>query len=177
VDGRAPKRELRRTVVTLWTIVVGRFDAARIITMARTGDPDPHAWLRPFYGRLKTHHAFSLLSPVHQFAQLVEAIATEHPVEAEQMRHWSPAAQTALMIHLAKEVQATPATVTLLWRLRKGSREVRCVAQYLSMGIDLRVLEGDGFHRTQLCETATAANILSEQWRLAFLERGWKAEA
>jgi hypothetical protein len=143
--------------------------------MSQPPDPDPHAWLRPFYVRLQSDQAFNLLSPVHQFEQLRESIAAEHPDEAEKMRAWSPAAQTALMVHLAKDAP-TAAAVTLLWRLRKEGREVRCVAQYLSTGIDLRLLEGDRFRRTQLCHSATAANILAEQWRLALLERGWQTE-
>jgi hypothetical protein len=137
---------------------------------------DSHAWLRPFYLRLQRDQAFNLLSPSHQFDQLRKSIATEHPVEAEQMRTWSPKAQIALMVFLAKDAP-TSAAVTLLWRLRKEGREVRCVAQYLSTGIDLRLLEGDGFRKTQLCHSPTAANILAEQWRLALLERGWQTES
>ena len=139
------------------------------------GSADPHAWLRPSYARLRSKPAFNLLWYAHQFEQLREAIATEHPVEAEQMRAWSPAAQLGLMEHLAKMANdAASVAVTLLWRLRKDSRELRCVAQYLSIGIDLRLLEGQGFRRTQLCHSATAANILAEQWRLELLDSGWK---
>jgi hypothetical protein len=127
---------------------------------------DSHAWLRSFYLRLQRNQAFDRLSPAHQFEQLRTSIAAEHPEEAEQMRMWSPKAQIALMAYLAKDAP-TPAAVTLLWRLRKEGREVRCVAQYLSTGIDLRLLEGDGFRKTQLCHSPTAANILAEQWRLA----------
>jgi hypothetical protein len=65
--------------------------------------------------------------------------------------------------------------VTELWRVTKGNRQLRCVAQYLASGIDLRVLEGDGFRRTHLCRDAPEADALSEKWRQALLERGWTA--
>jgi hypothetical protein len=66
-------------------------------------------------------------------------------------------ATTQLVVNGPEDVP--PAAVTVLWRLRKDGREVRCVAQYLSTGIDLRLMEREGFRRTQVCETATAANI------------------
>jgi hypothetical protein len=104
--------------VTVWVparsaIVAVRIDAVlRNRPMPHTSDPDPHAWLRPYYGRLQSIHAFNLLSPAHQFEQLRQAVAPEHPVEAEQMREWSPAAQTALMVNLAKVVPTASVTVT-----------------------------------------------------------------
>ena len=104
--------------VTVWVparsaIVAVRIGAVlRNRQMPRTSDPDPHAWLRPYYGRLQSIHAFNLLSPAHQFEQLRQAVAPEHPVEAEQMREWSPAAQTALMVNLAKVVPTASVAVT-----------------------------------------------------------------
>jgi hypothetical protein len=63
--------------------------------------------------------------------------------------------------------------VTELWRVSKGNRELGCVAQYLASGIDLRLLEGDGFRRTQLCRDAPAVQVLSDERRSALLARDW----
>jgi hypothetical protein len=136
---------------------------------------DPHAWLRPFFARLQTHPAFRHFAPAHQFAQLVEAVAVDHPAQAAQMREWSPGAQHALLLHLASSISQTPPHVTSeLWTVTKGARTLRCVAQYLSSGIDVRLLEGDGFRRTQLCRDAPEADTLAKQWRAALIEQGWQ---
>lgn len=37
-----------------------------------------------------------------------------------------------------------------LWRVRKAPRELRCLAVYLPTGIDLKLMEGADFRRTQL---------------------------
>jgi hypothetical protein len=61
-----------------------------------------------------------------------------------------------------------------LWRVRKGDRELRCVAHYLPSGIDVRLLEADGsFRRTQLCKMAPEVEKLSGEWLKALLEVGW----
>src|SRR5688572_23465886 len=117
--------------------------------------PNPHAWLRPFFTRLLPNPVFTLLSPSHQFQQLREAVASEHPAQAIQMGEWSTGAQEALLRHLAEsEEESSPPAISVLWRLIKDARELRCIAQYLSTGIDVRLLEGPSFHRTQLCHTA-----------------------
>jgi hypothetical protein len=41
-----------------------------------------------------------------------------------------------------------------LWRVRKGDRELLCIAVYLSTGIDVRLMEADGFRRTRLVRDA-----------------------
>ena len=90
------------------------------------------------------------------------------------MDEWSSGAKAALLRHLAETIeQAPPAAVSTLWRLHKDARHLRCVVQYLSTGIDVRLLEADHFRRTQLCQSAPEANTLAEEWRLALVERGW----
>jgi hypothetical protein len=136
---------------------------------------DPHAWLRPFYAKLQADHAFHHLSPSHQFEQLCAAVAVDHPAEAAKMREWSDGGQRALLVHLADSKPINTPALTELWRVSKANRELRCVVQYLTSGIDLRLLEGDGFRKTQLCRDATEADALSAKWRHALLERGWTA--
>jgi hypothetical protein len=60
---------------------------------------DPIFWLTPFYLRLRQDPALLLLSPSHQFEQLVQAVEREHPSKAATMREWSLAAQHALLDH------------------------------------------------------------------------------
>ena len=60
-----------------------------------------------------------------------------------------------------------------LWRVRKGDRDLRCVVHYLPTGIDVRLLEGDDFRRTQLVRDAPETEKLSQGWRAALIERGW----
>ena len=136
---------------------------------------DPHAWLQPFFVKLKMQSSFPLLAPSHQFEQLLQALTAHHPNEAAQMREWPPAAQHALMAHLAMMLeQAPPVAVSELWRVEKGQRLLRCVVQYLPSGLDLRLLEGDGFRRTQLCKDAPDANRLSAEWQAALKDGGWE---
>ena len=67
------------------------------------------------------------------------------------MDDWSPAAKDMLLLHLANTVaQISPADTIELWRVRKGTRDLRCIAKYLPTGIDLRLLEDNDFRRTQL---------------------------
>jgi len=137
---------------------------------------DPHAWLRSIYARLQTQLGFANLAPSQQFALIIEAIIDDHPVEALQMREWSPGAQNALLHHLASSIDQTlPAVVSELWQLEKGNRRLRCVVHYLSSGLDVRLLEGDGFRRTQLCKDAREAELLSQSWRKKLLEGGWES--
>ena len=79
--------------------------------------------------------------------------ATEYsPRKAEAMREWHPAAQSALLKHLSDSVDELPhpSRDIELWRVRKGARTLRCVAVYLSIGVDLRLMEAADFRRTEL---------------------------
>jgi hypothetical protein len=136
---------------------------------------DPHAWLRPFFARLSTHAAFRHFSWPTQFDQLVQAVAVDHPQRAAQMREWSTTARSELLLHLANMVSQTPPTETTeLWRVTKNKRMLRCVVHYVPTGLDVRLLEGDDFRRTQLCRDAPAADRLSSQWKVALIQRGWE---
>lgn len=135
---------------------------------------DPYAWLRPFYARLQQHPAFRHFSPRHQFDQLVQAIAVEHPQEAAQMRERTPAGQHMALLHLASMLeQKAGAEPVELWTVKKGDRELRCVAHYLPTGIDLRLMEGSDFRRTQLVRDAPTVESLSERWHSLLAEKGW----
>jgi hypothetical protein len=142
--------------------------------MATMPSSDPHAWLRPIYARLAQHPAYRLFAPSHQFEQLVAAAAADSAAKAANMRDWSPAAQHDLLLRLASMVeQKSDAREVELWRVRKNDRELRCVAHYLPSGIDVRLLEGDDFRRTQLTRDAPETEKLANTWRQALGERGW----
>jgi hypothetical protein len=104
----------------------------------------------------------------------VQAVAAEHPSKAAEMREWSPAGQHALLLHLASrhDLKARGEPVEL-WTVSKSDRQLRCIAVYLPSGIDVRLMEGDNFRRTQLCRDAPAVQALSAEWRLALLARDW----
>lgn len=136
---------------------------------------DPHAWLLAIFAPLYRHNTFGLLSPSHQFEQLRQAVAAEHPQKAEAMREWSTTAQHFLLLHLASRVQqGMTANAIDLWHARKGDRELRLAVVYLPHGIDVRLLEADGFRRTQLCRDAPAVDALAAQWRAGLEQRGWQ---
>jgi hypothetical protein len=135
---------------------------------------DPHAWLRPFYTLLQRHPAFRHFAPAHQFDQLVQAISAEYPAQAAEMRQWTAAGQHMLLLHLASMLeQQAGAEPVDLWSVKKGDRELRCVAHYLPNGIDLRLMEGTDFRRTQLVRDAPAVNALADNWKIALEARGW----
>ena len=93
------------------------------------------------------------------------------------MREWGPAAQLGLLGWLNDVFHEQPNRTNEieLWRVRKGERELRCVAVYLPSGIDLRLFEGEDFRRTQLVRDSPAVTAVSDKWRAALLERGWAA--
>ena len=134
---------------------------------------DPHGWLYSLFARLSETHTFRLLSPSHQFELLRAEVALEHPARAAAMDEWSPVAKDMLLVHLANTVEQIPPADTIeLWRVRKGTRELRCITKYLPTGIDLRLLEGDDFRRTQLCRDAPAVEDLSSAWQEALAASG-----
>jgi len=140
---------------------------------------DPHAWLRPIYARLRADSSFSLLAPAHQFEVLRQAAAEEAPSKAESMREWNTTTQFALLGWLADVAaqQPNPSREVELWRVRKGERELRCSAVHLHNGVDLRLLEGGEFRRTQLLKDAPAVQALAQKWREALGERGWESRS
>lgn len=114
------------------------------------------------------------LAPELQATALAEAIEVDHPAEAAQIRAWHPTARRAMVTaldHALRERQT--AKVAELWRMRRGKREVRCVAVLTSAGVDLRLLEGQEMVRTQLFREAAMLTARAEQWRDALRSVGW----
>src|SRR5687767_13988120 len=112
---------------------------------------DPHAFLRPIYRRLAAERAFHLLAEPLQFERLIEAAAEVSERHAALMREYTPVAKAAILRHLAKAESLRPGAKHVeLWTLRTSERELVCVAVYLPLGVDLRVLEGGYMRRTQL---------------------------
>jgi hypothetical protein len=105
----------------------------------------------------------------------VEAIAQDHPGEAAKLRGSTATTQQALLGWLADVTRQKPAAREVeLWRVRKGERELRCVAVYLPTGIDLRLLEGDGFRRTELVPDAPALHRRVADWKRRLHGSGWR---
>jgi hypothetical protein len=136
---------------------------------------DPHAWLRRFYVILKAEPAFNTLAIPLRFVALCELVGIDHPERATWMKEWSPAAQEGTLKWLENGTQEKLAVTELeLWTVTKGARTLRCVARYLPSGIDLQLLDGDDFRRTELHKDADLAEIRSMDWKQALEERGWK---
>jgi hypothetical protein len=57
--------------------------------------------------------------------------------------------------------------------VRKGERELRCVALYLPTGIDVRLFEGADFRRTPFVRDAIESTAISDGWKRKLLEREW----
>jgi hypothetical protein len=90
------------------------------------------------------------------------------------MREWSPAAQEAALHWLrSASAKSPPVTELELWMVRKGSRELRCVARYLPTGIDLRLMQNQDFRRTELHRDGDTATARAEEWKAKLHERGW----
>jgi hypothetical protein len=137
---------------------------------------DPHAWLRPYVATLKADPAFATLAMPLRFAALCDVVGVDHPDRARWMKEWSPAAPTGTLHWLESVTKEERAAVTELelWAVTKGKRKLRCVARYLPIGIDLRLMERDDFRRTELHKDADLAEIRAMGWRQALEERGWR---
>jgi hypothetical protein len=128
--------------------------------------------------RLRSDHRFGLLSSAHQFEALAKAIEEQSPTKAATMREWSPDAQVAMLKWLndVTDEHLNSTNQIELWRVRKGDRELLCVAVYLQNGIDVRLMEGEDFRRTQLVKDAPATALLSQKWCAALIASGWSGE-
>ena len=60
--------------------------------------------------------------------------------------------------------------------MRKGSRELVCVAVYMPHGVDLRLLEEGDIRRTRLHRQPETVAAKSAEWRAKLLESGWSVE-
>jgi hypothetical protein len=48
-----------------------------------------------------------------------------------------------------------------------------CLAVYLPIGIDLRLMEGEDFRRTRLVRDAIDCTTVSHEWKRKLVERTW----
>jgi hypothetical protein len=134
-------------------------------------------WMRPYYTELVQRAGFTNLSPVHQFRALLEQIADDHPARAAKLRASTAMTAQAILTWLAAAADETPAVRTVaLWQVRKGPRELRCLAVYLATGIDLRLIEGNDFRRTALCPDAPTLQASADDWLRRLTARGWVNE-
>jgi hypothetical protein len=123
---------------------------------------------------LNVEPGFARLSLSRQFALLQETIGTDHPAEAANPRDSNASTQRAILGWLADVTSERPAVREVeLWRVRKGTRELRCVAVYLTSGIDVRLLEENDFRRTQLMADAPAAHPKAAAWKQSLRATGW----
>ena len=53
---------------------------------------------------------------------------------------------------------------------------LRCVAVYLSIGVDLRLMEADDFRRTELIKQPEHVEARASEWKTALLERAWSED-
>ena len=103
---------------------------------------DPHAWLWLIYRQLAATSAFEQVAPVVKFQRLIDAASAVSEAKVVQLRQASPAAQSALLAHLAMmEAQRPLDPSEELWRVRKDGRELVCMAVHMPHGIDVRLLE------------------------------------
>ena len=139
---------------------------------------DPYAWLKPIFARLAADPAFGRLAPAHQYAELCRAAAEHSAPKAASMREWDAEAQRALLKHLADSVDElpNPNDRVELWRVHKNARTLRCVAVYLSHGVDLRLMEAEDFRRTELIRLPELVEARAAEWKTALLEKAWSEQ-
>jgi len=100
--------------------------------------------MRPYYEAVAAREGFAQLAIPIQFAAFVDAIAVDYPAKAANLREIADLpSQRAMLLSFSNVVYSSPAQREVeLWRVRKANRELRCLAVYLSTGIDLRLMEG-----------------------------------
>ena len=78
------------------------------------------------------------------------------------------------MLSLSNVVYRSPAVREVeLWRVRKDSRELRCLAVYMPTGIDVLLMEGEDFRRTELLKDGPAVEARAADWHRKLREHGW----
>ena len=142
----------------------------------RIASCDRTAWLRPYWAELhKRDPFFPKLAPELQQQALADAVAVDQPQRAVVIREWNPATTRAILSFLdqARTEQHTVRQVEL-WRACKDQREVRCVALHLPTGIDVRLLERNDWHRTQLVFDGPTALGVSDRWLRQLVSSGYR---
>ena len=79
-----------------------------------------------------------------------------------------PAAKDGILKWLESATKEKPEAAVEeveLWRVTKDMRELRCVVRYLPHGLDLRLMQGDEFRRTELLKDAAATETRAAEWR------------
>jgi hypothetical protein len=136
---------------------------------------NPQEWMRPYYEAVASQGFAHLAIPL-KFAAFVEAIAADYPTKAAKLREiLDLPSQQALLGSMANIAYTRPAERGVeLWLVTRDGNELRCVAVYLPTGIDLRLLDADGFRRTQLLRFAQAVEARAQEWHERLAERGWR---
>jgi len=131
--------------------------------------------MRPYYEAAAAREGFSRLPIPLQFGVLISAVAADYPAQAAKLRQIVDLpSQRAVLLSLSNVVYQGPAAREVeLWRVRKDSRELRCLAVYMPTGIDLRLLEGEDFRHTQLLTDGPAVQARAEEWRVKLRDRAW----
>ena len=156
----------RSAATRLWVIVLPSMAEPFVSS-------NPHAFLRPIYRRLAADRTLHLLAEPHQYERLVAAVAKVSEHHAALMREHSAPAKQAILRHLASAESLRPGEPEVeLWRLRKGDRELVCVAVYLPVGVDVRVLEAVDIRKTQLVKDGPHAELAAE-WKNKSEAAGW----
>ena len=89
------------------------------------------------------------------------------------MRDWSPAAKDGTLKWLESVTKEIPAVQEVeLWRVTKDTRELRCVLRYMPHGLDVQLMQGYDFRRTELLKEAPSVEVRAAEWRTALVERG-----
>jgi len=136
---------------------------------------DPHAWLRPYFAALAQDRTFALRAPSTQFSALCDAVRDDHPMKAALMHEWSPTAHGVSGAVAGVLCRTGSAHLEIeLWKVVKTGGEIRCVARYLPAGIDLRLMQGNDFRRTELHREAHTVTAKAAEWKAALRERGWQ---
>jgi hypothetical protein len=131
-------------------------------------------WLRPYYIEVAQRTGFANLSPSHQFQALIDRIADDHPDRATTLAGATTATARGILERLAQLSGPRIAMREVaLWMVRKGPRELRCVAIHQPHGIDLRLLEGDDFRRTALHADPASLTAGAADWLQKLVQRGW----
>lgn len=140
--------------------------------------PDPNAWLYPYFSALRRTHGFARLAPVLQARALADAVQEDYPAKAVEIREWNRATLEAMLLWLDTVTANRPRyRESELWRMRKGDRELQCVAVYLPNGVDVRLLERDEMLRTRLATDALSAQGVSAEWARTLRGVGWSSES
>lgn len=131
---------------------------------------DDETLLRRYWeGLLRRSPDLPNLAPELQAEALADAMEAEHPKKAAIIRDWNPFRRGAKLAMLMTAPCNEPLDAFKeLWRLRSSDREVRCIAMYVSNGVDLRLLRGGVKLRAELFVDVPLLGIRSKQWRESF---------